>query len=324
MTDWDHKWPSPDDNADEAKARYQAELDLRLKRVDAEIARDAAATAAQSAQQVAAIAAAATEAATAADTKQLDDDFAHGAAERAAELASKAAYEQALLDVAKGTLDRARANADLVQKASAALVPLYTGALALVFSVTDHPLPLRGLIPTIFLGLAVVASTIYLAYVTDPRSVEGPRPTSVLREMARRRVAAFIIWTRSAAFARAYWLRVSVLALAASLAFLPAPFLGSNANAKATAIQPATPWPPDVPTENNELTRILFQAQVNEIADLRKGEVARAQRASTTTSESDKWWWIGFVLALAVIFGVPFIKEPRATEPTVADAEQAI
>ena len=65
--------------------------------------------------------------------------------------------EQALLDVAKGTLDRARANADLVQKASAALVPLYTGALALAFSVGDHPLPLRGLIPTILLGLAVVA-----------------------------------------------------------------------------------------------------------------------------------------------------------------------
>jgi hypothetical protein len=63
---------------------------------------------------------------------------------------------------------------------------------------------------------------------------------------------------------------------------------------------------------------------VNEIADLRKGEVARAQRASTTSSESDKWWWIGFVLALTFIFGVPFIKEPRATEPTVADAEQAI
>ncbi|HEY8791810.1 MAG TPA: hypothetical protein VIL96_02885 [Gaiellaceae bacterium] len=51
----------------------------------------------------------------------------------------------------------------------------------------------------------------------------------------------------------------------------------------------------------DDLTKILFQAKVNEVADLRKGEVARAERASTTTSESDKWWWIGFVLALTVI-----------------------
>ena len=42
----------------------------------------------------------------------------------------------------------------------------------------------------------------------------------------------------------------------------------------------------------DDLTKILFQAKVNEVADLRKGEVARAERASTTTSESDKWWWI--------------------------------
>ena len=297
MNAGDDEWPSPTkpDDADGAKALYQAKLDLHLKRVDAEVAREA---------------------------KQLDDDFAQGAAERAAELASKAAYEQALLDVAKGTLDRARANADLVQKASSALVALYTGALALAFSVADHPLPLRGLIPAILLGLAVVASTAYLAYATDPRSVHGPRPTSGLREMARRRVAAFIIWTRSAAFARVYWLRASVLALAASLAFLPAPFLGSDANAQATAIQPATSWP-NVPKKTDDLTKILFQAKVNEVADLRKEEVARAQRASTTTSESDMWWWIGFVLALAVIFGVPFIGQPR-TEPTVVDAQQAI
>jgi len=40
----------------------------------------------------------------------------------------------------------------------------------------------------------------------------------------------------------------------------------------------------------DDLTKILFQAKVNEVADLRKGEVARAERASTTTSESDKWW----------------------------------
>ena len=116
--------------------------------------------------------------------------------------------------------------------------------------------------------------------------------------MARRRVAAFIIWTRAAAFTRIYWLRVSVLALAASLAFLPAPFLSSTNGAKATAIKPATGWP-SVPTQTDEFTKILFQARVSEVADLRKDEVARAERASTTGSGSEKWWWIGFAITLA-------------------------
>lgn len=306
--DDDAAWPKPDGaNADEKKAFYQAKLDTHLKHIDADIARGAAATAAQ----------------TAADEKEFEDDLSRAGAERAAELASKAAYEEALLDVAKGTLDRARANADMVQKASSAIVALYTGALALAFSVADHPLPLRGLIPAIFLGLAVVASTVYLAYATDPRGVQGPRPTSALREMARRRVAAFIIWTRAAAFTRIYWLRVSVLALAASLAFLPAPFLSSTNKVKATAIKPATGWP-SIPTQTDEFTKVLFQARVSEVADLRKDEVARAERASTTGGGSEKWWWIGFAIALAVVFIMPFIKKPNQTDPTVADAQEAI
>lgn len=308
MTTRGESWPEPEpENTDQETALYQAKLDAQLKRLESQAAHEAASTATR----------------TALDAKQFDDDLARAAAERAAELVSKAAYEQSLIDVAKGTLDRARANADLVQKASSAIIAIYTGALALAFSVAEHPLPLRGLIPAILLGLAVVASTVYLAYATDPRDVEGPRPTSALREMARRRVAAFIIWTRAAAFTRIYWLRVSVLALAASLAFLPAPFLSSSNRATAAAIKPATGWP-KAPKRTDEFAKILFQAKVNEAAGLRTDEVARAERASPVGSGGETWWWAGFGVALAAIFIVPLLRKPNQTAPTTADAEEAV
>jgi len=300
-------WPDPAGNQDNQKALYQAKLDLRLKRVEAEIASAAAQQAAELTNEKA----------------HLDDDLARAAAERGAELTSKAAYEQALLDLAKGSLDRARANAEVVQKASSAIVALYTGALALAFSVADHPLPLRGLIPAILLGLAVVASTAYLAYVTDPRSVEGPHASSSLRELARRRIAAFIIWTRAGALARVYWLRVSVLALAASLAFLPAPFLTSSNETKATAIMPATQWPKP-PTSTDEMTKILYQAQVSETAELRKNEVAAAETRSSAAGGNEKGWWIGFGVVLALIFLVPLARKPNQAAPTVDDARKVV
>jgi hypothetical protein len=301
-------WPTPEPlNGDEVKALFQAKLDAHLKSLDARAASAAAKDAVDDDIR----------------EKQIDDDIARSAAERAAEIANKTAYEQALLDVAKGTLDRARANADLVQKASSALVALYTGALALAFSVADHPLPLRGLIPAILLGLSVVASTAYLAYVTDPRKVQGPSATSSLREMANRRIAAFIIWTRAAAFARVYWLRVSVLALAASLAFMPAPFIAGSGNVEATAITPATAWPP-VPTQTDELNKILYQAKVTEVADLRKDEVTSAERRSSTSSGNQRAWWIAFAVALLVIFSVPWLRLPGQTQPTVSDAQEAV
>jgi len=53
-----------------------------------------------------------------------------------------------------------------VQKAAAAIAALYTPLLGVVFSVNDNPLPSRGVIPVLFLGLAILSSTAYLAYQT--------------------------------------------------------------------------------------------------------------------------------------------------------------
>jgi len=100
-------------------------------------------------------------------------------ANRDADASNLAKFHDTMTTLAIGSVDRARAGAELVQKASAALVTLYTGVLALVFSVTNNPLPPRGVLAPVFLGLAVVLSTAYIAYL-EPTTGYNPAPTPVL------------------------------------------------------------------------------------------------------------------------------------------------
>jgi hypothetical protein len=267
-------WPEPPKAVDEnTKALYSAQLEVRKKRTDAEIAR-----------------------------RQAEVD---------AEIASNAAYEEQMLTTAAASIDRSRSSAETVQKAASAIVTLYTGVLALAFSVNSRPLPSRGLIPAILLGLAIVCSTGYLAYLSEPGDTAGTKPTSMLREMARRRLVAFILWARAASLTRSYWLRASVLALGASLAFLPAPFV--TIGKKSTSVPKAvnfTPWP-TVPTNGaSVLERIRYTAEVNEVAALRKQEAASAQSASTIVRDkSERWWWLAFAIALfAVLLGPKLVE----------------
>src|SRR5690349_11136386 len=74
--------------------------------------------------------------------------------------------------LASASLERSRFAAETIQKASAAIAALYTGVLALVFSVTDNPLPLRGILAPIFLGLAVVLSSMYLTYIVAAPQID--------------------------------------------------------------------------------------------------------------------------------------------------------
>jgi hypothetical protein len=134
-------------------------------------------------------------------------------------------FHENLAEIAKTSLERARSAAELVQKAAGAVVTIYTGLLALVFSVTDNPLPARGTIPALFLGLAIALSTAYVGYLTRAKDTPGPRPHSSARLYQLRRTATFIIWVRQSVLNRAYWLRGSVISLGFGVLFLPLPFL---------------------------------------------------------------------------------------------------
>lgn len=148
--------------------------------------------------------------------KRIEAAIARAQANRDADLAQNAEVQKALVEVARGGLDRARSNAETVQKAAGTIGTLYTGILGVAFSVTSRPLPVRGVLPALFLGLAVAASTAYLAYLsrredssTTSFRAGGP---GLAGQLAR--LEFLIRWIRGAVRERAWLLRSSVVALA--------------------------------------------------------------------------------------------------------------
>lgn len=160
------------------------------------------------------------------ETAETDSFIAWATANRQAEITDLNNFTTALYTVSTASVDRSRAAAELVQKASAAIAALYTGAITLAFSVTDNPLPARGALTPIFLGLAVVLSTAYVAYIGPKQGYSpGPEPTVGLEPKAFERLNAFLAFTHRIATRRSGALRASVIALGVGLVYIAAPFI---------------------------------------------------------------------------------------------------
>lgn len=261
-------WPEPGRVGDRATSLYNARLEVRKKRVDAEIARA---------------------------KSEVDND-----------LAQILEVQKGILEVSKGSIERARSSAETVQKAASAVAVIYAAALSVAFSVADHPLPPRGILPGVFLGLAIVLSTVYLAYLTTPGSQSAPpHPLPPGQAAQIERAKWFVLWTRGSSMRRAYWLRASVFSLGIGLVALPTPFLGTSRATPPAGTSSATPWPeaPLTPQEP-KLREILYQAQVTETA---------AERAAKTPSGNDDndvlIIILGLAVGLAIVFGGPRLVE---------------
>jgi hypothetical protein len=99
------------------------------------------------------------------------------------------------LDDAVGTIDRARASADFVQKSAAAIGTAYAAVAGLTYAASQGtPLPPRGFLPTVFLPLAIFFATAFLAFITRPDTSPPNRTSGNLRENQRLRRDAFINW----------------------------------------------------------------------------------------------------------------------------------
>lgn len=215
-------------------------------------------------------------------------------------------FHTTIAEVAKGALERSRDSAKYVQTAAAAINALYTGALALVFSVTDNPLPLRGLYATVFLGLAVALATAYLAFLTQP---EAPPPWSTGATRADNQVNRTGWLTQYVGVTvlhRKHAIRSSVVALGLGVLFIPAPFLTLSRPAALPAAPAAPAVPatiaPQVATEATD----LFRAQV---AEFKEVSTARAAALKARRDQKDRDWMLdaGFgALALvgAVVVGL--------------------
>jgi hypothetical protein len=171
-------------------------------------------------------------------------------------------FHQTIAEVAKGSIERSRDSAKYVQTASTAVVAIYTGILGLVFSVTDNPLPVRGVYAAVFLGLAIALATAYLAFITKPRAPALYPGGSSLTEMQLYRTGYLTKWVNATVHDRRWAIRASVLSLAIGVAFIPAAFVAS---ARPTKI-PDAPAVPEIPSEiaapvSDDATA-LFRAQV--------------------------------------------------------------
>ena len=215
------------------------------------------------------------------------------------------AYYQALLDVAKGSLDRSHSAAELVQKSAAAIGTLYVGVLGVSFSVSNHRLPLRGIIPAIFLGLAIGLSVAYVAYIRRPSDVDlDPLHTSPPERLQRRLNNFYKIITEGVQ-RRGYYLRASVIALGVGVVLLPVPFITfDRTTTQNLPTQPDWPSRPSVASAPAaSLEAIVFKAKVDEV------EAARRE-AQLEPSEPDPLaWFVVTVVGLILVFGVPRLGE---------------
>ncbi len=140
------------------------------------------------------------------------------------------AIYNAYIEVSKGAIERAQSRAQFIQTAAAAVGTAYAAILALSFKADStspavHPLPVQGVYPALFLGLAVALSAVYLTYLTRHADVAGPAAGASLSENQYHRLEAFITWAAVPVLSRIYFLHAAVVSLAVGVALVPVVFL---------------------------------------------------------------------------------------------------
>lgn len=135
------------------------------------------------------------------------------------------AVTNAYLEFTKAAIDRARAKAELVQKAAASIGTVYAAVLALSFAASGATgtklLPPRGLAPAFFLAISIVLATAYVAYIEEMQKPGRDPSSALLSEMQRLRLISFINWVGTTITLNNYVMRVSVLCLGLGVFALP-------------------------------------------------------------------------------------------------------
>src|ERR1044072_1201693 len=234
-----------------------------------------------------------------------------------AEIALNKSFIDGTIEVAKGSIDRAQGGAKTVQSAAAAIGTLYTGVLALAFSVTDKPLPPRGVIAAVFLGAAIRLARVYLAYISRAKdTVELPQPDPEdLQKTGLGLANACVRWNRFGAFERRYWVRASIVMLGVALIFLPAPFITFTKDAPdSDATKPSWPAVADA-SGPPRLAAIRYKAEVAEAA------AARAEfKESDSVARSHQdlaWALLGaalFVIALILPSAIGRVVDDKSDQ----------
>jgi len=128
--------------------------------------------------------------------------------------------------VATNTIERAFKGAEFVRLSAGVIATVYTGIAGLTFAAKDGTaLPPRGVVPGVFLGLALVLATAYAAWLTKTPDAPAPVPHSLAAKFQDRRLNSFVTWASNIALHHAYVMHAAVLSLGAGAVLLPTPFV---------------------------------------------------------------------------------------------------
>lgn len=136
--------------------------------------------------------------------------------------------QKGYLEVSKATIDRSIQRADFLQKVAASVVTIYTGILALTYTVDKSKgvaLSFTGVIPAFFLGLSFLLSAVYVSFITKSQPIKTQPPDGSLMGTELRQRKAFILWNNSTVLKRAHLLQASVISLGIAIFFLPVPYI---------------------------------------------------------------------------------------------------
>lgn len=203
----------------------------------------------------------------------------------------KDTFYASLYEVSKGSVTRAREGAQFVEKAAAGIAAVYGLILGVAFSVADNPLPMRGILAPLFLGLALLWATCYLAYPGRPGASQGIPSNAG----AAKWFNGFADWITNLTLYRGRFLRSALLALFFGLLFIPAPFIGVTTS---PSEPPARANWPEPPAATPQLQRILYQAQIDEVAKLRADATPQPKGQHKVR---ERWIWWAAAAALLVL-----------------------
>lgn len=148
----------------------------------------------------------------------------------AAEMALLKAVHDAYIATTQSSLDRALTRMNVVTASVGAITAIYTGLLALVYAAKSgegRALTLVGVVPALFLGLALFLVTIYAAMFRRQEGNMSLLPGGIGGQVTEIRLITFMQWCFGGVWARSWALHAGIVSMGIGLATLPLPFVAS-------------------------------------------------------------------------------------------------
>lgn len=136
----------------------------------------------------------------------------------------------AYIDTAKASIERVQSRAIYINTAATAISALYTGLLGFRFvkDVNDKvaaTMPVRGITPVIFFGLAIALATFYLSFISARTDKTRVKTAGIYADDLEYEMNGYLSWVKQIVEPRLSFLRGAVISLAWGVVTLPVAFI---------------------------------------------------------------------------------------------------